>query len=255
MTLADLPLLLTPLLAGALVLLSHVPLGEQVLRRGIVFSDLAIAQVAALGALVTATLAHDLPAAGWVGSGLAALAGSGLVAAVCRRWPERREALIGLVYVSAAALAVLWVSADPHGAHKLKATLSGDVLWVTWADLAPLAVATALFLALSAWRPRFWQQGRAFYPCFAVFVSLSVPLLGLYLVFSSLVVPALAAAAVGWGRLGALAIGVTGYVLGLAVSLWVDLPSGACVVVALVATGSAVALGRRRRGTGTGTEH
>ena len=244
---SELSILLVPLAAGLLVLLSHVPLGQQVLRRGIVFSDLAIAQVAALGALVAGTLSHESTAAGWLGGGVAALAGSGVVAQVCRLWPERREALIGLVYVTSAALAVLWVSADPHGAQKLNAMLSGDVLWVNWADLGALAVATAAFLLAARPLAR-WRDGALFYPCFAVFVSLSVPLLGLYLVFASLVVPALAAAAAGRGRLAAYAIGAAGYGLGLAGSLALDLPSGACAVIGLVLVGGSTAcLGRRPR--------
>ena len=122
--------LAAPLVAGLLALLTHVPLGEQVLRRGIVFIDLAIAQIAALGVLAAGSGGGvDSSAAWWAGS-LAALAGALLVAWLARRWPDQREALIGLVYVGGAAAAMLWVSADPHGAQKLRALLAGDILWV-----------------------------------------------------------------------------------------------------------------------------
>jgi zinc/manganese transport system permease protein len=233
-----LSILLPPLAAGVLVLLSHVTLGVQVLRRGVVFMDLAIAQVAALGVLMAGSLGGAMGAPWWAGS-LAALAGAGLVAWLGARWPARREALIGLVYVTAAALAILWVSADPHGAQKLKAMVSGDVLWVTWPGLLPLAVATGLFLLLQALPMPARVRSTLFYPGFAVLVSLSVPLLGLYLVFATLIVPALAAGdGTGWRGLRAVAFGSGGYAVGLGASLWLDLPSGPCVVLALLLTGA-----------------
>ncbi len=89
-------------LLAACVLL--VPLGRQVLARGVVFIDLAVAQVAALGVLVAGQGLHDAPGVmGWLASALAALAGSALVWWLAQRWPEQREALIGLVYVGAAS--------------------------------------------------------------------------------------------------------------------------------------------------------
>lgn len=189
----ELALLLPPLAAGLLALASHVPLGRQVLRRGIVFIDLAIAQVAGLGVLAGQHLLHDAPGALLpVAAAVAALLGAALVAWLGRAWPERQEALIGLLYVGAASLAVLLVSADPHGAQKLHGLLSGDVLWASWPRLLPLALATAVFLLALAWRPALLASGWAFYGSFALLVSLSLPLLGLYLVFTTLIVPALA---------------------------------------------------------------
>ena len=147
---------------------------------------------------------------------VAALLGAALVAWLGRAWPERQEALIGLLYVGAASLAVLLVSADPHGAQKLHALLSGDVLWASWPRLLPLALATAVFLLALAWRPALLASGWAFYGSFALLVSLSLPLLGLYLVFTTLIVPALVAQR--WPRTparAAFAVGLAGYVLGL----------------------------------------
>lgn len=253
---SNLEILLVPALAGVLVLLSHVPLGRQVLGRGIVFIDLAIAQVAALGVLVAGSLAGDahgmegaahgmegMAIAGLAGA-CAALAGAALVAWLGQRWPERREALIGLVYVAGAVLALLWVSADHSGGQRLAAMLSGDVLWVSLPQLLPLALATAGFLILQWRRPGALASGRVFYPAFAILISLSVPLLGLYLVFASLIVPALAVG--DGGRLGgAVLFGALAYALGLLASLWLDLPSGPCVVLALVLLGVGSALWRR----------
>ncbi|QTD43905.1 metal ABC transporter permease [Ottowia testudinis] len=236
----DLELLLPPLAAGLLALASHVPLGRQVLRRGIVFIDLAIAQVAGLGVLLAQHLAHDLPA--WalpLSAAGAALAGAASVAWLGRVWPDRQEALIGLLYVGAASLAVLLVSADPHGAQKLASLLSGDVLWTTWPALWPLAALTALFALAWRLRPALLHGGAAFYASFAVLVSLSLPLLGLYLVFATLIVPALAAQRhpgaplrVAWG------VGAGGYLLGLLLSWYGDWPSGPTVVLALIGCGA-----------------
>ncbi len=211
----------------------------QVLRRGIVFIDLAIAQFAALGALVAGH--HAGPAAA-LASGIGfALAAAALVAWLGARWPRQREALIGLVYVGGAAASVLWVSADPHGAQALARTLAGDILWVDWPGMAPLALATMPVAALAWGRPGLFDDARVFYPCFAVLVSFSVPLLGLYLVFATLIVPALAMGATGSAALG-LAVGFLGFVGGFAASALADLPSGPAVVLALIASAILVRL-------------
>ncbi|GIX24082.1 MAG: ABC transporter [Caldimonas sp.] len=235
-----------PLAAGVLVLLSHVPLGLQVLRRGIVFIDLAVAQVAALGVLMADTLTGADRIVSSLAGGLAALLGAAGVAMLSRLWPQRREALIGLVYVGAAVAALLWVSADPHGGQKLAAVLAGDVLWVLPQQLAVLAAATAVFLLLQRWAGASLWNGPAFYPAFAVLVSLSVPLLGLYLVFATLIVPALAVAGLRGPLWAGVCLGTLAYAAGLWASLHWDLPSGPCIVLALMAAGGLAALGRRK---------
>jgi zinc/manganese transport system permease protein len=146
------------------------------------------------------------------------------------------------------------VSADPHGGQKLASLLAGDVLWVLPDRLALLAAATAVFLVLHrAWGPAFWD-GNAFYPAFAVLVSLSVPLLGLYLVFATLIVPALAVLARGRRTWSGVLGGSLAYAAGLLASLVWDLPSGPCIVLALMVVGALVAapagLGRLRREPG-----
>ncbi|WP_119157726.1 metal ABC transporter permease [Caldimonas tepidiphila] len=240
----DISVLWVPWVTGFLVLMTHVPLGEQVLQRGIVFIDLAIAQVAALGVLMAGTLIDDHHWS-WPAGSLAALGGAALVAWLSERWPERREALIGLVYIAAAAVAVLWVSADPHGHQKLSAMLAGDVLWVNWQDLLPLSIASVTVLLLQSFRPQLLSRTWAFYPCFAILVSLSVPLLGLYLVFASLIVPALSVAHRNGSSSRWLAVGLgsAGYALGLLASLWLDLPSGPSIVLTLMLTGLLTATG------------
>lgn len=261
-------ILLPPLVAGLLALATHVPLGRQVLRRGIVFIDLAIAQVAGLGVLLAEWWLHggqthhghhhDHPA--WqlpLAAALAALAGSAIVAALGRLWPQRQEALIGLLYVGAASAAVLLVSADAHGMEKLSTLLAGDVLWATWDSLPPLALATAVWLALvwalRRWRPAWLASGAGFYAGFGVLVSLSLPLLGLYLVFATLIVPALVAERrTHWPKAWSFAVGAGGYALGLMLSWRLDWPSGPSIVLALIALGTLAMLTAPRRGAAQG---
>jgi zinc/manganese transport system permease protein len=242
-----LSILLAPLVAGFLVLTTHVLLGVQVLKRGVVFIDLAIAQIAALGVMIAAALVHDHLVAG-LGGAAAALAGAGLVAWLSRRFPDLREAMIGLVYVGSAVLAVLWISVNPQESHQLATMLSGDVLWVTWPGLAPLAIVTLPFLLLHAFGHGSLTVGRGFYPWFAILVSLSVPLLGLYLVFATLIVPAIVSATrpgLSWTRI--VVMGTVAYALGLLASLSWDLPSGPCVVLALILVGAGSGLSHHLR--------
>jgi zinc/manganese transport system permease protein len=226
--------------AGLLVLTTHVPLGIEVLNRGIIFIDLAIAQVAGLG--VIAAGAFGWEERGWQVE--AAAVGAALIAAAGlnwteRRWPSRQEPLIGILFVLAATGGILMLAENPHGGEHLKDLLVGQILWSTWNDLLPIAVLYAVLLTL--WvtaRQRLGQIG--FYVIFAFAVTASVQVVGVYLVFASLIIPALAAGAIG-GRarvLAAYAIGGVSYVLGIALSAILDLPTGALTVwsMAVVAT-------------------
>ncbi|MDO8931377.1 MAG: metal ABC transporter permease, partial [Rhodocyclaceae bacterium] len=191
MTDMDWSLLAAPFAAGLLVLATHVPLGIEVLRRGIIFIDLAIAQVAALGVIAAHLLEWDAPdSAHGFGVQLAA-AGAALAAAALltwteRRWPEIQEALIGLLFVVAASLGILLLANNPHGGEHLKELLAGQILWVGWRPLLPVALLYALLLAL--WfglRARMNATG--FYLLFALAVTASVQLVGVFLVFASLI--------------------------------------------------------------------
>ncbi|HTL92820.1 MAG TPA: metal ABC transporter permease, partial [Steroidobacteraceae bacterium] len=118
---AELSILWPALVAGILVVLSHVPLGQQVLSRGIVFIDLAIAQVAGLGVIAAHTF--GLAAGGWstqVAAATAALAGSLLLTWTEHKRPEVQEALIGILFVLASTAQILLLANDPHGGENLK---------------------------------------------------------------------------------------------------------------------------------------
>src|ERR1043166_7758071 len=128
-------------LAGILVLATHVPLGQQVLSRGIVFIDLAIAQVAGLG--VTAADAFGFEPEGWrvqAAAVIAALIGALVLTWTERKWPEVQEALIGVLFVVAACVELLILANNPHGGEHLKDLLVGQILWVSPQALIPVAL-------------------------------------------------------------------------------------------------------------------
>lgn len=235
----DLSLLAAPMVAGLLVLSTHVPLGMEVLRRGILFIDLAVAQVAALG-VIAAGLLHFEALAGSVGvqlaAGLAALAAAGLLAWTERRWPGLQEALIGLVFVLASALGILLLAGNPHAGERLRDLLVGQILWVDWRALFPVAVLYAGVLAGWRWlHERGKHAGLGFYLLFAVAVTASLQLVGVYLVFASLVAPAVATAGAARHRVAlAFALGTVSYGVGLLASLMFDLPAGAAIACVLV---------------------
>ena len=189
----DVGILLPAFIAGLLVLATHVPLGSQVLERGIVFIDLAIAQIAGLG--VICGVALGLPQGGvavQLSAVTAALLGAMLLTWMERRMPREQEALIGVMFILAACAGILVLAGNPHGGEHLKDLLVGQILWVNTSQLLWLAGLTAL-LALALWLGWVERLGRyGFYAAFAVAVTASVQLVGVYLVFSSLIIPALA---------------------------------------------------------------
>jgi zinc/manganese transport system permease protein len=241
------------MIAGILVVLSHVPLGQQVLSRGIVFIDLAIAQVAGLGVIAAHTF--GLGEDGWstqIAAGTAALLGALLLTWTERKRPEAQEALIGILFVLASTAQILILANDPHGGEDLKELLAGQILWVSSQQLWHAAILTAIFLvAWYGWRDRLGRIG--FYVLFALMVTVSVQLVGVYLVFTSLIVPAVATYRQQASR--QLPIGylftVASFAIGLAVSLVSDLPASGVIVWAMALLGLFVhILGGARRARG-----
>ncbi|MDX1914600.1 MAG: metal ABC transporter permease [Methylophilus sp.] len=227
------------LLAGLLVIATHVPLGQQVLKRGIVFIDLAIAQIAALG-----VIAAD--AMGWEPQGIkvqiaaitAAMLGAILLTWTEKRWPEVQEALIGALFVLAASAGIILLSNNPHGGEHLKDLLAGQILWVNLPQLVPALLATLLILGV--WFGLKERLGHAgFYMLFAIAVTSSVQLVGVYLVFSTLIMPAIAVRHWSASRklIGGYGVSIVAYLVGLIVSAIYDLPTGAVIVWSLAITG------------------
>jgi zinc/manganese transport system permease protein len=232
-------------IAGLIVLVTHVPLGTQVLDRGIVFIDLAIAQIAGLG--VIAANALGLPEGGvyvQLAAAIAALLGALLLTWTERRMAHHQEALIGVMFILAACGGILLLANNPHGGEHLQDLLVGQILWVNTTQLYWLGGLSA-FIVIALWRNWVQKLGRfGFYAIFALAVTASVQLVGVYLVFSSLIIPALATRGdSGFKRYRkAYIIGVLGYGLGLALSAVLDLPSGAVIVWTLATCGLISAL-------------
>lgn len=250
-----LDLMLPPLIACMVIVAIHSYLGIHVIAREVIFVDLSLAQMAALGSTVailagaspdsTASLAYALGFT-TLGAFLFALTrseGKGRV-------PQ--EAIIGIVYVVASAAAILVADRSPRGGEAIKDILVGSLLWVTWPTILRLAAIYAViglfhfllrrrFLTISfepetavaqGWRIRWWDFW--FYLSFGVVITFSVPIAGVLLVFSFLVVPAAIAfqftrrqgalTAISWGT------GLLASASGLALSFKYDLPTGPLVV-------------------------
>jgi zinc/manganese transport system permease protein len=237
----DFSILWPALVAGLLVTATHVPLGVQVLSRGIVFIDLAIAQIAGLGVICADWLGFEPQ--GWavqVSALVAALAGALILTWTEKHWPEVQEAMIGVTFILAASGALILLASNPHGAEHLKELLVGQILWVTPEQLLPVTVAYAAILAVwFAFRERIGRVG--FYLLFACTVTVSVQLVGLYLVFTTLIVPALATRRFVRGRVTiGYALSAAGYALGLVVSTVTDWPSGPAIVWVMTALAAIV---------------
>jgi zinc/manganese transport system permease protein len=142
-----------------------------------------------------------------------------------------QEAQIGVVFALAATAGILLLAKNPHGGEHLRDLLAGQILWVSYAQLALPLLATVFVLAI--WfgtQVRTSQLG--FYLLFALMVTVSVQLVGVYLVFATLIVPSLGVRNHREARRLPLAygIGVLGYGAGLVLSAMLDLPSGALIV-------------------------
>jgi zinc/manganese transport system permease protein len=245
---AESGILWLPLLAGLLVGATHVPLGIQVLNRGIVFIDLAVAQIAGLGVVFADWLGFEPQGLAVQASALAAaLAGALVLNWTEKLWPQVQEAVIGVAFVLAANAAILLLAANPHGAEHLKDLLIGQILWVTPPRLAWVSAASALILAVwFAFGARIGRVG--FYLVFACAVTIAVQLVGLYLVFATLIVPALATRLLAQGRIAiGYAIAALSYAVGLAASLATDLPAGPLIVCTMTVVGLLAFLATRRR--------
>jgi len=250
-----LELILPPLAACMVIVAIHSYLGLHVIAREVIFVDLSLAQMAALGTTVAIFLGspHDSPATFAYAIGFTTI-GAAIFALTRTKGKALvpHEAIIGIVYVVASAAAILVADRTPGGNEAIKDILVGTLLWVTWPHILRLAAVYAViglvhwflrhrFLTISfqpasavafGWNIRWWDFW--FYLSFGLVITFSVPIAGVLLVFSFLVVPAAIAfqftrrylplAIISW------AAGVLASAAGLAVSFRYDLPTGPVVV-------------------------
>ncbi|HZA95397.1 MAG TPA: metal ABC transporter permease [Burkholderiaceae bacterium] len=247
-------LLLWPLVAGLVLTAIHAWFGLHVLARGVVFVDLSLAQVAALGLTVAIFAGHGVQSEAAYWYALAFALGGAVLFAVTRGYERsiQQEALIGIVYAVSASLGVIALDRAPQGAEHIKQLLIGSILTVTPQEVAALV---ALYASIAGLHIFFRQalidvsfhpqqaavRGRrvllwdvVFYGSFAVVVTSSVRIAGVLLVFAYLIVPAALAGlfAAGLGRRLVIAwgIGIALTAVGLYASWHWDLPTGPAIV-------------------------
>ncbi len=230
----DISILLPAFLAGLMITATHVPLGQVVLKRGIIFLDLAIAQVAGLGIIIAYSF-HWQPG-GWqvqLVAVTAAILGVLFLNFTEQRWPQIQEALIGSLFVLASSSSILLLATNPHGGEQLKELLVGQILWVGYQQLIPVTILYAAVL-LTWFKLVDRSSSLVFYILFALTITASVQLVGVYLVFATLILPALAIRTISKFTLGyGYIIGAVGYATGLIFAALLDLPAGAMIVITL----------------------
>lgn len=244
---------LLPAFAACLVLTGiHTYLGIHVVSRGVIFVDIALAQIAALGMTVAFLVGFqtETQAAYFFALGFTCLAA--LFFAYFRDDKIPQEAIIGVSFAVSSALAILLADRIPHGSEHLKYILSGNILWVSWPQILKTAVIYAAiglfhylfrrpFLLVSTDRAEALRRGRKvwfwdlmFYVSFGLVITSSVQIGGVLLVFSFLIVPALCGMLFFGGLRARIFLGWTiGSVVslaGIAASYAWDLPTGPTIV-------------------------
>ena len=244
--------------AACLVLVGiHAYFGIHVIERRVLFVDLAVAQFAALGAVVGFSFGHH---PGELGSTLYSMLFATVAAALfaltrMRHEKLPQEAIIGITFVVASAAAILVADRAPEGAEHIKETLAGSLLWVTWPTVVKdLIIYSAVglfhwifrkrFLLITmdpeeafrrGWKVRWWDF--LFYLSFGIIITFSVEIGGILMVFAYLVIPACVAillhAGMRWRLVIGWIVGVLGSGIGLVGSYYLDMPTGPAIVVVL----------------------
>lgn len=232
--------LIPPILIGVLAVICNIFLGKQVLKRGVIFIDLAMAQVAALGVIVVDFYFHSYAhQSSWVsllGAWALALIAAAVIMLLESRIKSHLEAMIGLIYVVSACIATLIVSHNPHGMEVAKTLLNGRLLWTDWHDLWPILLITLIVVSVARYKGN-WLSGKGFYLLFALVIPPLVLNLGVYLEFAALIVPVLFTATISSkkGRLiAAMILGMSGLLCGFGISVVYDLPIGPSIVIGMI---------------------
>ncbi len=235
------PAFVTGLLCTAL----HAPLGIEVLKRGIVFIDLATAQVAGV-AIVALNIWVMNPS--WAVTQVAAF-GAAAAFAFLFRWmekvmPDEQEAAIGSCFIVAASVTLLLLANSPHGGEKLEHILSGQILFTSWANLTAFLPVYLLVAGLWLGYPKL-RTGQGFFLLFALVVTASVQLLGVYVVFASLILPALAGrqADGSYSLWRAFVSGFLAVIVGIWASTAADLPAGPFLVLCYAVSAAMLRVG------------
>lgn len=229
-----LEIVMPALVVGVMIALVHAPLGIEVLRRGIIFIDLAIAQIAGLGVVIASTFLHEPSSLVVQAIALSCAIAAGLFfRKVEDTIPAQQEAIIGCSFILAASLAILLLADHPHGGEEIQHMLSGQILFVTWSDILSHLPIFAVVLTLWLLKPG-WRSGNAFYLLFALAITSSVQLVGVYVVFASLILPALAVLKAKRAYMMAWLNGLISVAVGIIAATLVDAPAGPMIVLSYV---------------------
>ncbi len=225
-------LLLPAFVAGCLVSSTHVPLGIEVLKRGIIFIDLAIAQIAAMGVVIGHVIFQDSGQLHSLALALLfALSGGGLFAWIESKKFKHLEAMIGAVFVVSASITILLLANDPHGIEAMEKLLAGQILWAKWwPELFVTSIVSILILVV--WFNRGTSHSPIFYYIFPIAITFSVQIAGIYLVFASLILPAIATSNIkGKNKLiSSYVVALISITAGLSFAVLFDLPTGPMIV-------------------------
>jgi zinc/manganese transport system permease protein len=247
-----------PFAACLVLAVIHAYLGLHVLLREVIFVDLALAQIAALGSVVALAVSGHQPGAfaSYTFSLGFALIGAAIFSLTrMRDGRVPQEAIIGITFVIASAAAILVADRAPEGGEQIQELMAGAILWVSWPKVITTLLIYALvglfhylfrrrFILISEHPDQAFTEGIKvrlwdflFYASFAVVITISVQMAGVLMVFSYLVAPAIIAlaASANWGSriLIASITSVTASALGLFASYQWDFPSGPAIVCAL----------------------
>jgi len=246
--------LLPPFVASLVITGIHAYLGIHVIERGVIFVDLALAQMAALGVTIGFLLGYGLhtPASFWWSLGFTVMGATIFTFTRSKKRTLHQEAYIGIVYVVSAAAAILAMSQAPEGTEHLKDMLVGNILTVSWTEIIKITV-IYFFIGIFHWvfRKHFilistqltsaQEKGILiplwdflFYISFGIVVTYSVSIAGVLLVFSFLIVPSVCAMLfadkIGYRLIIGWVLSTLVSIIGIALSYFLDLPTGAAIV-------------------------
>ena len=231
----DLLTLIYPaIFACLLIIFTHAPLGIEVIKRGIIFIDLAVAQIAGLG-IITANIIFSNPSN--IIIQVIALSFAVMSGLFFRKMemiiPKQLEAIIGTAFILASSIGILMVANNPHGAKELLNILSGEILFITWEKVIHHLPIYIFIMSIWFFRP-IYRKGLGFYLLFSLAITSSVQLVGVYVVFASLILPALASLDYKKPYIAAWSCGSLSIIVGITLSIIFDMPTGPILVLSFL---------------------
>lgn len=233
-------ILLPSLIMAIMIQTTHIPLGINILKRGIVFLDIAIAQIAGLGAIIFKVyflyynmLFEQLFIVGFAIVGGVLFFIIDKIKSRISNNNNELEAIIGIIYILSATVSSMVISKSPHGAEELNYILSGQIIFVTWLDVIYLSIVYIILLIL--WPTKdITNSNLYFYIVFAICIAISVQFAGIYVVFSSLIIPAILFYKSKYAFIKSFGFSVISVVFAIVFSAIYDHSTGVAIVLSYV---------------------